>query len=72
MIVEKHYLIHGDYLSFRVRRNPDFEGPAREGGVLIEWQDDSENEWKGRLFISGSTARHVAEALQALLSEDEA
>jgi len=70
MIVEKHYLIHGQYETYRVRPNPESDRPASESGVVVDWRDpEVKAKWRGDIFIAGDSALAVAEAIQELVAE---
>lgn len=65
-MIEAHYLVHGEETTYRVRPSPDGEALNGDDGVLLEWRDAGEEEWKGSFFISPQAAHYVAEAIARL------
>lgn len=66
MTLEAQYISWGENTHYRIRPNPDSAATDGSEGIVLEWKDFGENEWKGYFFITPEQALEVAEAIRLL------
>lgn len=71
MTLEAQYISWGPDTSYRVRNNPDFDAVDGSDGIVLEWQDAGDDEWKGYFFIGPEQALEVVEAIQRIFRKKE-
>jgi hypothetical protein len=67
-MIEPNYIIYSQETMYRVRPNPDGESSDATEGVVLEWKEPEDTEWKGYFFIAPEVALEVAECIQRLCS----
>ena len=61
--VEQQVLIYSDGgTMYRVRENPD-AAPGNNAGLVLEWKEPTDAQWKDYFFIAPDAIEPIAQAL---------
>lgn len=65
-MLEPNYILHTEETQYRVRPNPDTNCSTYQDGIVLEWKEPEDTEWKGYFFLAGSAVPDLIKALKLL------